>query len=188
MCALLFLRGLDYRSTLVSAGLEENEANASDVPLTGPMDHNILQFLQAVNEATPNSASTSSAIETSGMNDNFADFDAVLGSGGFDAATTGSPFDPIFAPVTTPIGSSSSSNGPTEFDFENADIFCSVTQPSNNASISTIDVTKVPEVDETTSTKEAASVDANDKISERYVLIALSSHDLTGTRFFFIIL
>uniref|UniRef100_A0A2M3Z049 Putative sap family cell cycle dependent phosphatase-associated protein n=1 Tax=Anopheles braziliensis TaxID=58242 RepID=A0A2M3Z049_9DIPT len=161
--------GLDYRSTLVSAGLEENEADASDVPLTGSMDHNILQFLQAVNEATPNSASTSTAIGTSGMNDNFADFDAVLGSGGFDAATTGSPFDPIFAPVTTPIGSSSTSNGPTEFDFENADIFCSITQPSNDAipsnDVSTIDVTKVPEVDETTSTKLAVSVDANDKSS-----------------------
>ncbi|ETN60975.1 hypothetical protein AND_007386 [Anopheles darlingi] len=158
--------GLDYRSTLVSAGLEENEADASDVPLTGPMDHNILQFLQAVNEATPNSASTSNAIGTSGMNDNFADFDAVLGSGGFDAVTTGSPFDAIFAPVTTPIGPSSSSNGPTEFDFENADIFSSITQPSNNASVSAIDVTKVPDFDEATSTKVAVSVDANDKMSQ----------------------
>uniref|UniRef100_A0A2M4BC12 Putative sap family cell cycle dependent phosphatase-associated protein n=1 Tax=Anopheles marajoara TaxID=58244 RepID=A0A2M4BC12_9DIPT len=158
--------GLDYRSTLVSAGLEENETDVSDVPLTGSMDHNVLQFLQAVNEATPNSATTSNAIGTSGMNDNFADFDAVLGSGGFDATTTGSPFDPIFAPVTTPIASSCSSNGPTEFDFENADIFCSITQPSNNASVSTIDATKVPEVDETTSTKVAISVDTNDKMSQ----------------------
>ncbi|XP_058125399.1 serine/threonine-protein phosphatase 6 regulatory subunit 3 [Anopheles ziemanni] len=62
--------GLDFAS-LASSGLEETEGN-SEVPLTSGMNHNILKLLEAVNEAGPPSGGSM-------LDDNFADFDAVLG-------------------------------------------------------------------------------------------------------------
>lgn len=62
--------GLDFAS-LASSGLEETEGN-SEVPLTSGMNHNILKLLEAVNEGGPPSGGSM-------LDDNFADFDAVLG-------------------------------------------------------------------------------------------------------------
>uniref|UniRef100_A0A182SBZ8 Uncharacterized protein n=1 Tax=Anopheles maculatus TaxID=74869 RepID=A0A182SBZ8_9DIPT len=64
-------------SSLASSGLVDSDSN-SDMPLTGGMNHNILKFLQAVNEAGPSS--------TAMLEDNFADFESVLGVG--DAASS----------------------------------------------------------------------------------------------------
>ncbi|XP_052899541.1 serine/threonine-protein phosphatase 6 regulatory subunit 3 [Anopheles moucheti] len=64
-------------SSLASSGLVDSESN-SDMPLTGGMDHNILKFLQAVNEAGPSS--------TAMLEDNFADFESVLGVTGVSSA------------------------------------------------------------------------------------------------------
>ncbi|XP_035914176.1 serine/threonine-protein phosphatase 6 regulatory subunit 3 isoform X2 [Anopheles stephensi] len=114
---------LDFGDTLASSGLVDSESN-SEMPLTGGMNHNILKFLQAVNEA--GHPSSSSAM----LEDNFADFESVLGdaasalaskheaeiSGRSNAAT---------APATAATSSDAASFDSVNalFDFENADIF-----------------------------------------------------------------
>uniref|UniRef100_A0A182NIH6 Uncharacterized protein n=1 Tax=Anopheles dirus TaxID=7168 RepID=A0A182NIH6_9DIPT len=99
----------DFGSLAVS-GLVDSDSN-SDVPLTGGMNHNILKFLQAVNEAGPPSASL--------LDDNFADFEAVLGVGGSANAGSDSSFGGI---PTSAAGGGVAAFEPL-FDFENADIF-----------------------------------------------------------------
>ncbi|XP_058066021.1 serine/threonine-protein phosphatase 6 regulatory subunit 3 [Anopheles bellator] len=151
--------GLDFRSTLVSAGLEESDADTSDAQLSGPLDHNILQFLQAVNEAAPNvtaAATTSAGV----LEDNFADFDTVLGTSEgsslvfADPSLNVSPFDPIFDLST--VDSGSAVNGPAEFDFENADIFDALAQDCSHTGAAT-------GKDEPQAKDEAASVVKNDE-------------------------
>ncbi|XP_049297948.1 serine/threonine-protein phosphatase 6 regulatory subunit 3 isoform X2 [Anopheles funestus] len=105
---------LDFAS-LASSGLVDSESN-SDMPLTGGMDHNILKFLQAVNEAGPSS--------TAMLEDNFADFESVLGVG--DASAVGSRSESSISglPSSTATSSDPAINSVNPlFDFENADIF-----------------------------------------------------------------
>ncbi|XP_053665159.1 serine/threonine-protein phosphatase 6 regulatory subunit 3 [Anopheles marshallii] len=106
---------LDFAS-LASSGLVDSESN-SDMPLTGGMDHNILKFLQAVNEAGPSS--------TAMLEDNFADFESVLGVTG-DSSAVGSKSESTISGLPSSTATSSdpaiSSVNPL-FDFENADIF-----------------------------------------------------------------
>uniref|UniRef100_A0A182JKZ3 Uncharacterized protein n=1 Tax=Anopheles atroparvus TaxID=41427 RepID=A0A182JKZ3_ANOAO len=125
--------GLDFAS-LASSGLAETEGS-SEVPLTSGMNHNILKLLEAVNEAGPTSASM--------LEDNFADFDAVLGVSGSmgdgASSTTGaenessafSPFgdssnpgvgDSVFAPTAAPV---TPFNGPKLSDIVPADVLVS---------------------------------------------------------------
>uniref|UniRef100_A0A182P5M0 Uncharacterized protein n=1 Tax=Anopheles epiroticus TaxID=199890 RepID=A0A182P5M0_9DIPT len=100
--------------SLTSSGLVDSEGS-SEVPLTGGMNHNLLKFLQAVNEAGPPS--------TAMLEDNFADFESVLNVGDSAAAATAS--DPSFSglSISTTTTSADCSAFDKVFDFENADIF-----------------------------------------------------------------
>uniref|UniRef100_A0A182TS73 Uncharacterized protein n=1 Tax=Anopheles melas TaxID=34690 RepID=A0A182TS73_9DIPT len=109
---------------LASSGLVDSESN-SDVPLTGGMNHNILKFLQAVNETGPPSAAL--------LEDNFADFESALGAVGNSAAASSAPsFGGLSLSGTTsgdgtlldPAGAAAAFDAASAlFDFENADIF-----------------------------------------------------------------
>lgn len=134
---------------LASSGLVDSESN-SDVPLTGGMNHNILKFLQAVNETGPPSAAL--------LEDNFADFESALGAVGNSAAASS---DPSFGGLSLsgatsgdgtlqyePAGAAAAFDAASAlFDFENADIFNANSIPPtvDQATPSGGEVGKVPE-------------------------------------------
>uniref|UniRef100_A0A182R056 Uncharacterized protein n=1 Tax=Anopheles farauti TaxID=69004 RepID=A0A182R056_9DIPT len=104
----------DFGALAASSGLVDSDSN-SDVPLTGGMNHNILRFLQAVNEAGPPSASK--------LDDNFADFEAVLGVGGIGGGSAIAASDASIGGLPTSATDAGVAAFEPLFDFENADIF-----------------------------------------------------------------
>ncbi|XP_041772869.1 serine/threonine-protein phosphatase 6 regulatory subunit 3 [Anopheles merus] len=157
---------------LASSGLVDSESN-SDVPLTGGMNHNILKFLQAVNETGPPSAAL--------LEDNFADFESALGAVGNAAMTTtaAASSNPSFGGLSLsaatsgdgtmldPAGAAAAFDAASAlFDFENADIFNANSIPPtvDLATPSGGEVGKVPESVQQDPFLEAAekSTDAKD--------------------------
>ncbi|XP_040154976.1 serine/threonine-protein phosphatase 6 regulatory subunit 3 [Anopheles arabiensis] len=174
---------------LASSGLVDSESN-SDVPLTGGMNHNILKFLQAVNETGPPSAAL--------LEDNFADFESALGAVGNSAAASS---DPSFGGLSLsgatsgdgtlqyePAGAAAAFDAASAlFDFENADIFNANSIPPtvDQATPSGGEVGKVPEsvqqdtfleaVEKSTDAKDAQGVsdsNVNDKIVDSTQTVA----------------
>lgn len=139
---------MDFGS-LASAGLVDSESN-SDMPLTGGMNHNILKFLQAVNEAGPSS--------TAMLEDNFADFESVLGvgdAGKHESVVSGLPSTATETSGDTAIDVAASAFDSVNplFDFENADIFNANSIPPTVTAQS--DTVGSPEVDmESSDSKE----------------------------------
>uniref|UniRef100_A0A6E8VP37 Uncharacterized protein n=1 Tax=Anopheles coluzzii TaxID=1518534 RepID=A0A6E8VP37_ANOCL len=174
---------------LASSGLVDSESN-SDVPLTGGMNHNILKFLQAVNETGPPSAAL--------LEDNFADFESALGAVGNSAAARS---DPSFGGLSLsgatsgdgtlryePAGAAAAFDAASAlFDFENADIFNANSIPPtvDQATPSGGEVGKVPEsvqqdpfleaAEKSTEAKDAQEVsdsNVNDKVVDSTQTVA----------------
>uniref|UniRef100_A0A182K0C3 Uncharacterized protein n=1 Tax=Anopheles christyi TaxID=43041 RepID=A0A182K0C3_9DIPT len=165
--------------SLASSGLADSESK-SDVSLTGGMNHNILKFLQAVNEAGPPS--------TAMLEDNFADFESVLGVGESSTATANDPsFSGLSSSTATsadamldPTVATAIDSANALFDFENADIFNANSIPPTVDQPATVEVEKVPESIQETTTLGAETGAADAAIGENKEEIAVSDNPVNG--------